>query len=99
MLNAQFKTHYVKRICESKLGIGFRRRRGKEFNGWFLLGNTKVARITVPKGRKTIGRGLYKSMAKQLKLTVDGFDSLLVCELLRGEYEDILREQEPEGVE
>jgi hypothetical protein len=85
----------VKRICEEKLGITFRKG-SKEQSGWFLLRGRKAARITVPKGRKPIGKGLFGAMATQLKLTSDQFKSLLDCPLTRQEYEEILENQNPQ---
>jgi hypothetical protein len=91
MRNAQFTTHDVKRCCESdnKLNIDFKK--GKELNGWFKKDDRKICRITIPKGRKTIGKGLYRSMATQLKLTTKQFDELLVCPLNKSGYEEILQ--------
>jgi len=89
MKNANFHTRDVKTICENKLGIEFRS--GKEYNGWFLLDEKKVARISVPKGRKPIPRKTYKSMAMQLKLLVNEFDDFLECPIDKEKYEEILR--------
>ena len=90
MKNTSFDTHKVKKCCESKLNIDFRQ--GKEFNGWYYLGDKKTARITVPKGRNPIPPKTYKSMAKQLKLNVEQFDELLECILMQDGYDKILRE-------
>ncbi len=94
MKNTQFSTHDVRKCCETenKLGIEFKTK-GKEFNGWFKRGGIKICRITVPKGRKSMGKGLYQSMANQLRLTVRQFDDLLVCPLNRNGYLEILREK------
>lgn len=91
MKNASFNTRDVKLCCERKLDIEFRTT-GKEFNGWFTKDNRKYMRVTVPKGRKPIGRMLYKSMARQLGLTVPKFDDLLDCPLDKQGYETILKE-------
>lgn len=91
MKNAEYDTGDVKGKCENKLNIEFRTS-GKEFNGWFRKGDIKICRITVPKGRKAIGRGLYHSMATQLFLTNSQFDDLLDCPLKREGYEGILLE-------
>jgi len=93
MKNANFSTQDVKSCCEneSKLGVEFRA--GKEFNGWFKKDDKKICRITVPKGRKRIGKGLYRSMARQLNLTTGQFDELLECPLTKYEYEKILYEK------
>lgn len=88
MMNSRFHTLDVKRVCENKLGISFRS--GKEYNGWFVLGSKKAARVTIPKGRKPIPRKTYKSMAKQLKLNIRQFDDLLSCPLDKQEYEMII---------
>ncbi len=92
MRNADFKTHKVKKCCENKLGIDFRKG-GKEFNGWFILDKIKTARITVPKGKKFIPPKTYKSMATQLKLEVDQFDEFLECNLKIEGYKKILSKQ------
>ncbi len=91
MLNAQFETDKVKKVCEKKLKIQFRD--AGEFNGWYELDGKKVARITVSKGRKYIPPGTYKSMATQLKLTVSQFDDLLKCPLMRPKFDEILKSQ------
>lgn len=94
MKNASFSTYDVKNCCENvnKLSIEFRTK-GKEFNGWFKKNNKKICRITVPKGRKSIGKGLYRSMANQLKLSIEQFDNLLECPLTKDGYENILSEK------
>lgn len=89
MKNAEYDTGDVKEKCENKLKIEFRTS-GKEFNGWYSKGDIKICRITVPKGRKVIGRGLYHSMAMQLCLTNAQFDDLLDCPLTKDGYEGIL---------
>lgn len=89
MKNTQFSTYQVKGRCEIKLSINFRK--GKEFSGWYMNNDRKIKRITIPKGRKKIGKGLYRSMANQLNLDVGEFDKLLVCPLKKDGYEDILR--------
>ncbi len=89
MKNASFDTSNVKKCCEDKLDIEFRG--GKELNGWYILDGKKAARITVPKGRKFIPPKTYKSMARQLKLTLSQFDDFLECPLQQKEYETILK--------
>ncbi len=89
MKNSVFSTRDVKKICENKLKIVFRS--NAESNGWFYFEGKKVARITVPKGRKPIAKGLYKSMANQLKLSVDEFDDLLECPLSLSDYREKIR--------
>lgn len=89
MKNMKFSTADVKRRCEKKLDIEFRS--GKEFNGWFILNGLKVARLTVPKGKKPIPPKTYQSMASQLKIAVTEFDELLECPLGREEYEEIIK--------
>ncbi|MBI5605409.1 MAG: hypothetical protein HY879_18910 [Deltaproteobacteria bacterium] len=89
MKNSRFNTQEVKICCQKKLHITFRE--GGELNGWFKLENKKIARITVPKGRKPISPKTYKSMAMHLKLTVERFDSLLECTLNQQDYEEILK--------
>ena len=92
MKNSQFSTYDVKKRCEDKLDIEFRK--GKEFNGWFILDGKKAARITVSKGRKPIPPKTYKSVARQLKLNVGEFDDLLECPLEKPGYDDKLRSQQ-----
>ncbi|MBI4746257.1 MAG: hypothetical protein HY786_06930 [Deltaproteobacteria bacterium] len=89
MKNSKYSTSDVKKQCENKLDIEFRS--GGEFNGWFWLDNMKVARITVPKGRKPIPPKTYKSMATQLKISIEDFDDLLECPLTKDKYEKKLR--------
>lgn len=91
MKNSKFDSQDVKSCCEKKLKIVFRD--SKEFNGWFLLNSVKVARITVPKGRKFLPPKTYKSMANQLKLTSSQFDDLLECPLDKSRFEAILSEK------
>lgn len=90
MKNDSFNTRDVKKCCENKLDIGFRD--SKHFNGWYRVDQKKVARITVPKGRKPIPPKTYKSMATQLKLSVEQFDDLLECPLEQEGYDKILKE-------
>jgi len=89
MKNSKFNTYDVKVCCENKLNIKFRE--GREYNGWFWLGDIKFVRITIPKGRKYIPPKTYRSMARQLKLSDEQFDSLLECPLDKTKYETILR--------
>ena len=91
MKNAKFHTQDVKKTCENKLQIEFRL--GKEYNGWFLFNGRKAARITIPKGRKPIPPKTYKSMANQLRLTVQQFDQFLECPLVREHYVQILSDR------
>jgi hypothetical protein len=88
MLNAKYHTKDVKKKCESKLKIKFRK--GKEFNGWYKLNNIKTARITVSKGKRPIPAKTYQTMAKQLKLTTEQFDSLLECPLTGAKYKKLI---------
>ncbi len=89
MKQSSFDTNDVKKCCKGKLEITFRH--GKEFNGWFRLGSRKAARITVQKRRKNIPPKSYKSMADQLRLSVQQFDELLECTLMKAGYEELLR--------
>lgn len=91
MDNAIHNTLDVKRVAETKLGITFRD--GKEYNGWFEYNGKKIARITVPHGRKPIPPKTYKKMANQLKLDASHFDSLLACPLTLADYINCLRLQ------
>ena len=91
MKNTLFKTNVIKNRCENKLGIEFRVR--KECNGWYIFKGKKIARITVPKGKKPVPPKTYKTMAKQLKLDVSQFDDLLECPLTHEDYKKILNEK------
>jgi hypothetical protein len=91
MKNSSYNSSDVKKRCEHKLCIQFRD--GGEFNGWYYYNGKKVARVTVPKGRKFLPPKTYKSIANQLKLTVEQFDSFLDCPLDRNKYENILKDQ------
>ena len=64
MKNNEYNTLRVKTACENKLGITFRD--GAEFNGWFVHEGKRIARVTVPHGRKPIPPKTYASMASQL---------------------------------
>ena len=90
MDNDKYNSQDIKKVCENKLGLEFRS--GKEFNAWYRLENKKVARITVPKGKKSVPKGTYKSMAKQLKLQVQQFDELLECPLTHEDFKRIIED-------
>jgi hypothetical protein len=89
MKNTHYNTLDVRKVCEKKLGIGFRT--GGECNGWVVLDGRKITRITVPKGRKPIPPKTYKSMARQLKLDCLELDALLDCSLGLPEYLEHLK--------
>ncbi len=88
MKNSNYHTLDIKHCCEKKLKIEFRS--GKEFNGWFIYNQLKVVRITIPKGKKPIPPKTYKSMACQLKLTIEQFDELLICTMNYENYTNII---------
>ena len=92
MRNAGFNTHDIKKCCENKLEINFKKG-GKEFNGWVVVEGIKTARITIPKGRKKVQPGTYGSMATQLRLRITEFDDLLECTLSKDGYLQILGNQ------
>jgi hypothetical protein len=92
MKNQKFNNFRIKKICESKLDIDFKKG-AKELSGWFKKDDKKVNRITIPKGRENPKRGTYKSMATQLDLKVSEFDELLECPLDRKGYEKILKDR------
>ena len=92
MKNSKFDTMEVKRTCQSKAKVKFRKG-GKEQNGPVYLGKVRVARVTVPKGRKPIPIKTYKAMARQLKLDISEFDDFLECPLTTGEYFKLLGER------
>lgn len=54
MRNAQYKSDDIKKICTNKLSVEFKKGRQKEFNGWFIYDSKKIARITIPKGKKPV---------------------------------------------
>lgn len=91
MKNASFNTNDVRKCCEYKLDIKFRKK--KHFSGWYYLGDKRATRITVTKGRKPIPQKTYKTMAKQLKLSISQFDDLLECPIDKVQYEKILKPQ------
>ena len=95
MLNGRFNTEDVARVCIRKLGITFRT--GSERNGWYVHEGRRVARITVAYGRKPIPPKTYKSMASQLKLTVEQFDDLLCCPLTSADYARIISDLQAGG--
>lgn len=91
MKNAQYDTFHIRQVCERKLGIKFEAT--KETNGWFEFDGKRIHKISVPKGRKTLPKGTYASIARQLKIGVEQFDGLLDCPLKLENYIDILREK------
>lgn len=93
MDNNKFDHATIKKICENKLDIKFKK--SKEFNGWFLYNGIKVSRITIPKKKKKKGTatGTYGNMAKQLFLNVSDFDKLLNCPLKKNGYNEILKKK------
>jgi hypothetical protein len=93
MKNSNYHTHDVKKICENKLEIIFKKitgNRSDHFNGWFYFEGKKSKRITISKGRKPIPPKTYSSMAKQLGLNTQQFDSLLECPLTLNDYKKII---------
>ncbi len=91
MLNAQFDSDNVVKICKRKLKISFRC--NKEYNGWYMIGKRRVARITIPKGKKNISPGLYKGMAEDLLLSTSEFDNLMSCPLSGDGYKKIVQKR------
>lgn len=94
MRAARYRSGDVKERCSRKLGIDFRAGgsgRSPHDTGWYRLEGKKTARITVARGRKPIPPKTYRSMAGQLKLTVEEFDDLLDCPMGGAEYERIIR--------
>lgn len=85
MDNNKYNSRQVYTCCRKKLSIQFRGK-SKEYNGWYEVRGKKFARVTVPKGRKSIPQGTYSSMANQLHLSVNGFDRLLSCKMESKEY-------------
>ncbi|MBW1956064.1 MAG: hypothetical protein JRI76_08235 [Deltaproteobacteria bacterium] len=92
MKNAQFSAQDIKKCCEKKRKLGIHFKGKKELTGWFKERELKICRVTIPKGRKPISVGTYKSIANQLKLTIDQFDDLLECPLDRNGYKKILKD-------
>lgn len=93
MPRASFDCKTIKERLENKLMISFRS--NKHHNGWMLLEGKKVARVTVPLGRKVISIGVFKNIADQLKLSVNEFENLLSCSLSKEAYEKILFKKIP----
>ena len=91
MKNSVYNSYDVKLKCENKLSISFKS--SKEYNGWYYYNGKKTARITVPMGKKFLPPKTYKSMATQLKLSVEEFDELLDCPLNKQKYDLILSEK------
>lgn len=91
MKNSQFTTLDAVKACENKLGIAFRS--GGELNGWFIHEGRRIARVTIPKGRKSFPPKTYKCIAGQLKINVADLDGLLECPFGLKEYLNRLREQ------
>jgi len=91
MQNKKYSHTNVKNRCENKFNINFRGT--KELNGWFIHDGKKITRITVSKGhsKKGISIGTYKSMAKQLSLTINEFEDFLKCPLKLNGYLKILK--------
>jgi hypothetical protein len=84
MGRAQSNTQQLRDRCEQKLGIQFRS--GKEQNGWFVHNGRRIARVTIPLGRKPLLGGTFSSMARQLYLTSAQLDDLIDCPLGLTEY-------------
>lgn len=91
MKNSQFTTLNAVKACEGKLGIKFRS--GGELNGWFIHEGRRIARVTIPKGRKGFPPKTYKCIAQQLKLSVENLDGLLECSFGHQDYLNSLRMQ------
>lgn len=92
MLNNNFNTLDVIKVCENKLGITFRH--GKENNGWFEYEGRKITRVTIPCGRKPIPPKTYSSIAKQLRISSEELDELLKCPLSYVDYIELLAKKD-----
>lgn len=91
MDNTKYNSQEIRKVCENKLEINFQAR--KHFKGWYKLNGVKTTKIIVPKGKKFIPKGTYKSMAEQLKLEIQEFDELLKCPLSHEEYKRIIKDR------
>lgn len=91
MENSKYDSAKIRKICGNKLELDFAGK--KEQNAWYSLDGRNTVRLTVPHGRKPVRRGLYRSMAGQLKLHHSEFDRLLDCSLSRAQYDVILRQK------
>jgi len=87
----QSDTHELRTRCEKKLNIEFRS--GKESNGCFVHAGRRIARVTIPLGRKDLKVGTFGNMAKQLFLTNVQLNELIDCPLGLTEYLDVLRKR------
>ena len=83
MKNNQYSSETIKKCCENKLELSFRA--GKELNAKTKY-NGKFIRVTVPKGKKNLPPKTYKSIAKQLYLSVSQLDELLDCDLKKEDF-------------
>jgi hypothetical protein len=93
MSSEKYNTDRVKRTCEDKLGIQFRKRGAPHNVGWFKFNNRKTVRVVLAKGRKKIKKGTFDSIVNSLRLTHEEFDDLMKCPLGLAEYIEILRER------
>jgi hypothetical protein len=91
MENAKYNTHQVRDVCAKKLKLDFSGK--KEQSAWYSVDGRNAVRLTIPHGRKPVRRGVYRSMAGQLKLHHIEFDRLLDCTLDREQYDVLLRQK------
>lgn len=89
MKNNQFTAHHIRKKCEEKANIEFQGK--KELNGRIRYKDALI-RATIPKGRNSLPKGTYKSIANQLHLDTSQFDQFLDCSLKRDDYFGILDE-------
>lgn len=80
MNHARYHSGDVAKVCKAKLGAQFRKG-GKELNADVFHDGRKVARITVPKGKKSLPPKTYSRMAQGLHLSTGQFDALMDCSL------------------
>jgi len=90
MAGKQYKSKEVQNILSSKLEINFRS--NKEVNGWFEINGVKKKRLTIPNqhGSKSIPKGTFGSMARQMGLAAKQFEKLIDCSLSKQEYIKII---------
>ena len=93
MDKAKYNTHRIKLCCQRKLGVNFGKTRGDHFNGWVMFNNVRKVRITIAKGRTAPQPKTYKSMAKQLLLSVREFNQLISCVLSRIQYAKLVEQR------
>jgi hypothetical protein len=73
-------------MCRKKLLITFRN--AGERNGWLIENDRKLARVTLPHGRRDLKKGTLGSVIRQLGADRPFFQGLMDCPKTR---EDLVR--------